>query len=75
MRAGTMVPSSARKLTISGVIHGNDAQSAVGDVVTVIGSDGAGEITLDEFAGWADTISYEILVGLGARLPRQYAAP
>jgi alanine racemase len=46
---------------------------AVGDVVTVIGSDGAGEITLDEFAGWAGTISYEILVGLGSRLPRHYS--
>ncbi len=50
---------------------GNDI--AVGDVVTVIGTDGAGEITLDEFAGWAGTISYEILVGLGSRLPRHYA--
>ncbi len=40
---------------------------AVGDVVTVIGTDGAGEITLDEFAEWAGTISYEILVGLGSR--------
>ena len=46
---------------------------AVGDVVTVIGTDGAGEITLDEFAGWAGTISYEILVGLGSRLPRHYS--
>ncbi len=45
----------------------------VGDVVTVIGTDGAGEITLDEFAGWAGTISYEILVGLGSRLPRHYS--
>ncbi len=43
-----------------------------GDVGTLIGEDGGGRISLGEFAGWADTISYEILVGLGARLPRRY---
>ncbi len=46
----------------------------VGDVATLIGADGKGRITLDEFAGWAGTISYEILVGLGSRLPRLYSA-
>jgi alanine racemase len=48
---------------------------AVGDIATVIGAAGEEEITLDEFAGWAGTISYEILVGLGTRLPRIYATP
>jgi len=43
-----------------------------GDVATLIGEDGGGRISLGEFAGWADTISYEILVGLGARLPRRH---
>ncbi len=43
-----------------------------GEVVTVIGTDGD-TITVDEFASWAGTISYEILTGLGARLPRLYA--
>ncbi len=45
----------------------------VGDVATVIGADGEGRITLDEFAAGAGTISYEILVGLGSRLPRHYS--
>jgi len=52
-----------------------DGGCAVGDIATVIGADGGAEITLDEFAGWAGTISYEILVGLGTRLPRIYATP
>jgi len=52
-----------------------DEPCAVGDVVTVIGADGDDEITLDEFAGWAGTISYEILVRLGMRLPRNYTKP
>lgn len=46
----------------------------VGDVATLIGSDGAESISLDEFAGWAGTVSYEVLTGLGRRLPRVYPA-
>ena len=44
----------------------------VGDVATLFGSDGHAAITLDEFAGWAGTISYEILTGLGSRVTREY---
>ena len=53
---------------------GSDAVR-VGDVATLIGRDGEEEITLDEFAGWAGTISYEILTGLGSRLERIYTGP
>ncbi len=41
-----------------------------GHVATLVGSDGPGEITLDEVAALAGTISYEILTGLSPRLPR-----
>ena len=41
-----------------------------GDEVTFIGRAGDEEITVDEVAVQADTISYEILTGLTARLPR-----
>jgi alanine racemase len=43
-----------------------------GEVVTLIGSDGEAEITLDDVAGRCGTISYEILTGLTQRLPRVY---
>ena len=46
--------------------------AAVGDVVTVIGSDGGETISLDQLAGWAGTISYEILCGISKRVPRIY---
>jgi alanine racemase len=46
------------------------ADAEVGDVVTLIGSDGPCEITVDDVAALADTISYEILTGLRPRLPR-----
>jgi len=43
-----------------------------GAVATLIGTDGDEEITLETFAVWADTISYEILTGLGPRVRRVY---
>jgi alanine racemase len=41
-----------------------------GDAATLIGRDGAEEITVDEVAARVGTISYEVLTGLGPRLPR-----
>ena len=43
-----------------------------GDVATLIGGDGDAEIRVDEVAARCGTISYEILTGLGLRLPRTY---
>lgn len=51
---------------------GGHTDVQVGDVATLIGSDRGGEITVDEFAAWAGTISYEVLVRLGRRLHRRY---
>jgi len=47
-------------------------EAAAGDAATLIGRDGGEEITLDQVAARVGTISYEILTGLGARLPRLY---
>jgi alanine racemase len=41
-----------------------------GDIATLIGTDGDARITLDEVAGLAGTISYEVLTGLTPRIPR-----
>jgi alanine racemase len=46
--------------------------AAVGDVATLIGRDGAEEVTSDELASLGDTISWEILAGISARVPRLY---
>jgi alanine racemase len=46
-----------------------DGPVAPGDVATVYG----GSVSLDQQAAAAGTISYELLTGLGARLPRRYA--
>jgi alanine racemase len=47
-------------------------EAAVGDVVTLIGRDGEERVDADELAILADTISWEILAGLTARVPRLY---
>jgi alanine racemase len=42
----------------------------VGDEVVLLGSQGDDEITADEWAGLLGTISYEVLCGIGPRVPR-----
>lgn len=44
----------------------------VGDVATLVGRDGDGQITIDEFARWAGTIAYEALARLRMRAAREY---
>jgi alanine racemase len=45
---------------------------APGDVVTLLGRDGDERVDADELASLADTISWEILAGVTARVPRLY---
>ena len=47
------------------------ADVALGDRVTLIGRGRRGEITVDEVAAWAGTISYEICAAF-QRVPRIY---
>jgi alanine racemase len=44
----------------------------VGETVTLIGQQGRESIWADEVAGWIDTIPYEVLCGIGSRVPRLY---
>jgi alanine racemase len=45
---------------------------SVGDVATLIGRDGADEITVSELAALGGLSPYELLTGLRGRLPRRY---
>ncbi len=54
------------------VVDVGDDQVTVGDEVMLIGSQGDEEITADEWAEKTDTISYEVVCGIGPRLPRRY---
>ncbi len=51
---------------------GPDSSVAIGDEVVVFGSAARGEPTAQDWAQAADTISYEIVTRIGARLPRLY---
>jgi alanine racemase len=44
--------------------------AALDGPVTLIGRDGAEEITVDDLARWAGTVNYEILCGISKRVPR-----
>jgi len=46
--------------------------AALGDEVTVIGASGSETLGADRLASWADTISWDILCGIGPRVPRLY---
>lgn len=47
-----------------------NTEAREGDVVTLIGEDGAERVTAEDLADWAGTIPYEIVTRLSAHLPR-----
>lgn len=47
-------------------------ETAVGDVVTLLGSEGDVSIDAQQIAKWAGTISYSVLCGIDARVKRIY---
>lgn len=49
---------------------GPDADVAVGDEVVLLGRQGTEEVTVAEWADRLETISYEVLCGIGPRVPR-----
>jgi len=68
---GCLVPIIGRiSMDVTVVDITDRPEVAVGDVATLLGSDGERAITLDDMALQAGTISYEILTGLTSRLPR-----
>ena len=68
-----------RRLRIAGTvcmdqftIDGGDLVLAAGDDVALIGRQGDAEVTADDWARWLGTINYEIVCGVGSRVPRVY---
>ncbi|MQA05787.1 MAG: alanine racemase [Streptosporangiales bacterium] len=56
------------------VVDLGDADAAAGDEVVLFGPGTAGEPTAQDWADALDTISYEIVTRVGARVPRTYSA-
>ena len=66
---GRMVQQIGRVCMDQLLLEIGDLAVQYGDLVEVFGAEG---ITADDVAAWADTNSYEILTGIGARVPRAY---
>ena len=49
-----------------------DMTVEAGDVVTLIGRDDDAAVTAEEWADHMGTIGYEIVCGIGPRVPREY---
>jgi len=54
------------------LVDAGDAPIKLGDEVVLIGSQGSEEITADEIAELENTINYEVVCGIGKRVPRVY---
>jgi alanine racemase len=79
-RSGGQVLIGGRRYPIAGSVTmdqvlidcGPAADVAVGDVVVLLGRQGAEEITAWEWAERTGTIAYEVVCGVSARVPRIY---
>ena len=69
---GRRVPIAGRVTMDMTILDAGAAEPAAGSVVTLIGTDGAESLTVDEVAAAAGTISYGILTGLTPRVGRTY---
>ena len=78
--AGGEVLVGGRRHRIAGTVTmdqfmvdcGPDADVAAGDEVVLIGRQGSEEITAQAWADRLDTIAYEVVCGIGPRVPRTY---
>ena len=79
--AGGEVLLGGRRHPIAGTVTmdqimvdcGPDADVAPGDEVVLIGRQGSEQITAWEWADRLDTIAYEVVCGVGPRVPRLYS--
>ncbi len=70
---GAQVPVRGRICMDQFVVDlGADSAAEAGDEVVLFGSGAAGEPTAEDWAGWCDTIGYEIVTRIGTRVPRRY---
>ena len=69
---GQRIPVAGRVTMDMTMFDVTDTDAALGDLVTLLGSDGGDIITVGELAKVSDVSPYEILTGLRLRLPRRY---
>jgi alanine racemase len=74
LAGGRRCPVLGRVMMNHLIVDVTEAEVDADTVFTLIGRDGAEEVTADDLAGWAGTINYEIVARLGAHLPRLVVA-
>ena len=67
-----MAPSPGSDGSFRYEIDVGDDEVEVGDEVVVMGAQGTETVSADEWAGWMETINYEVVCNFGPRLPRHY---
>lgn len=78
LRGGSVLIAGKRRPIVGVVtmdqlmVDCGDDNINVGDEVVLIGKQGSEEISADEWAALTDTIAYEIVCGIGPRVPRFY---
>lgn len=71
--AGRRMPVVGRIAMDQFIVDTGDALVEVGDEVVVFGDGRTGAPTAEDWAGWADTIGYEIVTRIGQRVTREGA--
>ena len=79
--AGAVVLINGRRYPLAGMVtmdqllvNCGDDEVRVGDDVVLLGESGSESISAEDWARWASTITWEILCGIGARVPRVLVA-
>ena len=70
--AGRRIPVAGRVTMDMTMFDVTGTDAALGDLVTLLGRDGGDAIGVGELAALGDLSPYELLTGLGQRLPRRY---
>lgn len=69
---GRRLPVVGRVCMDQTMVDLGDGTAYNGDEVVLIGGSGAEHITAEDVARWGDTIAYEVLTSISARVPRTY---
>lgn len=62
----------AGMVTMDQILLVVDEEPSVGDQVVLLGAQGRDRVSAEEWADWLGTINYEVVCGMGSRLPRRF---
>lgn len=69
---GRRLPLAGRVTMDQLLVEVGDQPVSVGDEVVLVGRQGEGMVSFDDWARLSDTINYEVVSRIGPRLPRRY---